>query len=141
MAESDKATLIVHSGEFDKVYSALIIGTGALSMGMEVSMYFTFWGLERLKKNELDKGPLSRMNFLGLGKWFMKRKLKKKNVREMDELIKDFHELGGKILACDMTMDIMGVDKEELRDEVITDYCAVGTYIKEAKESDVTLFI
>jgi len=141
LAESDKATLIVHSGEFDKVYSALIIGTGALSMGMEVSMYFTFWGLERLKKNELDKGPLSRMNFLGLGKWFMKRKLKKKNVREMDELIKDFHELGGKILACDMTMDIMGVDKEELRDEVITDYCAVGTYIKEAKESDVTLFI
>ncbi len=141
MAEGEKATLIVHSGEFDKVYSALIIGTGALSMGMEVSMYFTFWGLERLKKNELDKGPLSRMNFLGLGKWFMKRKLKKKNVREMDELIKDFHELGGKILACDMTMDIMGVDKEDLREEVITDYCAVGTYIKEAKESDVTLFI
>ncbi len=141
MEKGDKATLIVHSGEFDKVYSALIIGTGALSMGMDVSMYFTFWGLERLKKNELDKGPLSRMNFLGLGKWFMKRKLKKKNVREMDELIKDFHELGGKILACDMTMDIMGVDKEDLREEVITDYCAVGTYIKEAKESDVTLFI
>jgi len=141
LEKGDKATLIVHSGEFDKVYSALIIGTGALSMGMDVSMYFTFWGLERLKKNELDKGPLSRMNFLGLGKWFMKRKLKKKNVREMDELIKDFHELGGKILACDMTMDIMGVDKEDLREEVITDYCAVGTYIKEAKESDVTLFI
>lgn len=127
MEEGGKATLIVHSGEYDKVYSALIIGTGALSMGMEVSMYFTFWGLERLKKNELDKGPLSRMNFLGLGKWFMKRKLKEKNVREMDELIDDFHELGGKILACDMTMEIMGVDKEELREEVITDYCAVGT--------------
>ncbi len=141
MAEGDKATLIVHSGEFDKVYSALIIGTGALSMGMEVSMYFTFWGLERLKKNELDKGPLSRMNFFGLGKWMMKRKLKKTNVREMDKLLEDFHELGGKILACDMTMDIMGVDKEDLREEVITDYCAVGTYIKEAKESDVTLFI
>ncbi|MFW5945245.1 MAG: DsrE/DsrF/DrsH-like family protein [Candidatus Natronoplasma sp.] len=141
MAEEDKATLIVHSGEFDKVYSALIIGTGALSMGMEVSMYFTFWGLERLKKNELDKGPLSRMNLFGLGKWMMKRKLKKSNVREMDKLLEDFHELGGKILACDMTMEIMGVEKEDLRDEVITDYCAVGTYIKEAKESDVTLFI
>ncbi|MEF8832749.1 MAG: DsrE/DsrF/DrsH-like family protein [Candidatus Thermoplasmatota archaeon] len=141
MKEGDKATLIVHSGEFDKVYSALIIGTGALSMGMEVSMYFTFWGLERLKENELDKGPLSRMNLFGLGKWMMKRKLKKSNVREMDKLLEDFHELGGKILACDMTMDIMGVNKEDLRDEVITDYCAVGTYIKEAKESDVTLFI
>jgi len=141
LAEGDKATLIVHSGDFDKVYSALIIGTGALSMGMEVSMYFTFWGLERLKKNELEKGPLSRMNFLGLGKWMMKKKLKKSNVREMDKLLEDFNELGGKILACDMTMEIMGVKKEDLREEVITDYCAVGTYIKEAKESDVTLFI
>ena len=141
MAEGDKATLIVHSGDFDKVYSALIIGTGALSMGMEVSMYFTFWGLERLKKNELEKGPLSRMNFLGLGKWMMKKKLKKSNVREMDKLLEDFNELGGKILACDMTMEIMGVKKEDLREEVITDYCAVGTYIKEAKESDITLFI
>lgn len=64
----EKATLIVHSGDMDKVYSALIIGNGALSMGMEVSMYFTFWGLQRLKKGSLEKGPLSKMNFLGLGK-------------------------------------------------------------------------
>ena len=125
----------------DKVYSALIIGNGALSMGMDVSMYFTFWGLERLKKGKLDKGPLSKMNFLGLGKWFMKRKMKKKNVRSLDKMLEDFHELGGKILACDMTMDIMGVDKEDLRDDVITEYCAVGTYVKEAKESEMTLFI
>ncbi|MFW6196915.1 MAG: DsrE/DsrF/DrsH-like family protein [Thermoplasmatota archaeon] len=138
---TDKATIIVHSGEMDKVYSALIIGNGALSMGMDVSMYFTFWGLERLKKGKLDKGPLSKMNFLGLGKWFMKRKMKKKNVRSLDKMLEDFHELGGKILACDMTMDIMGVDKKDLRDDVITEYCAVGTYVKEAKESDVTLFI
>jgi peroxiredoxin family protein len=125
----------------DKVYSALIIGNGALSMGMDVSMYFTFWGLERLKKGKLDKGPLSKKNFLGLGKWFMKRKMKKKNVRALDKMLEDFHELGGKILACDMTMDIMGVNKEDLRDDVITEYCAVGTYVKEAKESDMTLFI
>ena len=137
----EKATIIVHSGEMDKVYSALIIGNGALSMGMDVSMYFTFWGLERLKKGKLDKGPLSKMNFLGLGKWLMKRKMKKKNVRSLDKMLEDFHELGGKILACDMTMDIMGVDKRDLRDDVITEYCAVGTYVKEAKESDVTLFI
>ncbi len=141
MSEQEKATLIIHSGEFDKIYSALILGTGALSMGMEVSMYFTFWGLERLKKDSLDKGPMSRMNYFGMGKWMMKRKLEESNVRELDDLLEDFNELGGKILACDMTMDIMGIDKEDLRDEVITDYCAVGTYIKEAKESDVTLFI
>ncbi len=141
MILTGKTTLIVQSGDHDKVYSAFIIGNGALSMGMEVSMYFTFWGLERLKKGKLDKGPLSKMNFLGLGKWIMKRKMKKSNVRELEDMMDDFVELGGKILACDMTMEIMGVEKKDLRDEVISDYCAVGTYIKEAKESDITLFI
>ncbi|MBD3191825.1 MAG: NAD(FAD)-dependent dehydrogenase [Candidatus Heimdallarchaeota archaeon] len=137
----EKATIIVHSGEMDKIYSALIIGTGALSMGMDVSLYFTFWGLQRLKKGGLEKGPLSKMNFLGLGKWLIKRKMKKVNVRSLEGLLTDFVELGGKILACDMTMEIMGVKKEDLREDVITEYCAVGTYVKEAKESDLTLFI
>ena len=137
----DKATLIVESGDYDKLYSAFIIGNGALSMGMDVSMYFTFWGLERLKKGQLDKGPLSKMNFLGLGKLYMKWKMKKANVRALEDMLQDYVELGGKIFACDMTMDIMGIDKEDLRDEVITEYCAVGTYIKEGKESEITLYI
>ncbi|MEA2070627.1 MAG: DsrE/DsrF/DrsH-like family protein [Asgard group archaeon] len=137
----DKATIIVHSGEYDKIYSALIIGTGSLAMGMDVSLYFTFWALERLKKGELAKGPLSRMNLFGLGKWLIKRKMKKANVRSLEGLLSDFIELGGKILACDMTIEIMGIKKKDLREEVITDYCAVGTYVKEAKESELTLFI
>ena len=136
-----KATIIVHSGDMDKVYSALIIGNGALAMGMDVSMYFTFWGLMRLKKGGLEKGNLSRMNFLGLGKWMVKRKMKKANVRSLEGLLTDFKELGGKIFACDMTMEIMGIKKEELMQDVISEYCAVGTYITEAKESDITLFI
>lgn len=138
---SDKATLIVHSGDMDKIYSAFIIGNGALSMGMDVSMYFTFWGLERLKKGELEEGPLSRKNMMGLGKWMIEKKMDESNVASLEELLQDFVDLGGKILACDMTMDIMGLEKEDLRDDVITEYCAVGTYIKEAKESDMTLFI
>lgn len=138
---SEKATLIVHSGDMDKFYSALIIGNGALSMGMEVSMYFTFWGLQRLKKGSLEKGPLSKMNFLGLGKWMIQRKMKKANVASLEKLFQDYLELGGKILACDMTMDIMGINKEDLRDDLISEYCAVGTYIKEARESQLTLFI
>jgi peroxiredoxin family protein len=136
-----KATLIVHSGDMDKVYSALIIGNGALAMGMDVSLYFTFWGLMRLKKGELEKGSLSRMNFLGLGKWMITRKMKQARVRSLEDLLSDFVELGGKIFACDMTMQIMGIKKEDLREDVISEYCAVGTYIKEAKESDITLFI
>lgn len=125
----------------DKIYSALIIGTGALSMGMEASIYFTFWGLQRLKKGGLGKGALSRMNLFGLGKWLVRRKMRKANVRSLEELMKDFIELGGKVLACDMTMEIMGIKKKDLRDDLISDYCAVGTYVNEAKESTITLFI
>jgi len=138
---ADKVTIVVHSGDMDKVYSALIIGNGALSMGMEVSLFFTFWGLQRLKKDALDKGPLSKMNMFGLGKWMIKRKMKKANVASLEKLMQDFKDLGGNILVCDMTMEIMGIGKEDLRDDLISDYCAVGTYISEAKESTITLFI
>jgi len=138
---AEKVTIIAHSGDMDKVYSALIIGNGALAMGMEASLFFTFWGLQRLKKGGLEKGPLSKMNMLGLGKWMVKRKMKRVGVVSMERLIQDFKELGGKILACDMTMEIMGIKKEDLREDLIADYCAVGTYLSEARESKITLFI
>lgn len=138
---AEKATIILQSGDMDKTYSALIIGNGALAMGMEVSIYFTFWGLERLKKNKLDKGPLSKINFLGLGKLFMKWRMKKAGVASLNKMLDNYLDLGGKILACDMTMDVMGLSKDDFRDEVITEYCAVGTYIQEARESEITLFI
>lgn len=138
---SNKAAIIVHSGDMDKLYSALILGNGALAMGMEASLFFTFWGLQRLKKGGLEKGPLSKMNMLGLGKWMIKRKMKQAKVASLEKLMQDFKELGGKILACDMTMDIMGVKREDLRDDLISDYCGVGTYMDEAKDATVTLFI
>ena len=136
-----KLTMVLHSGDMDKVYSALIIANGALSVGMEASIFFTFWGLQRLKKGGLDQGPLSKMHMFGLGKWMVKQRMKKANVASLDRLLNDFKELGGKILACDMTMDIMGIKKEDLRDDLISDYCSVGTFILEAKQSSVSLFI
>lgn len=138
---ADKATIIVHSGDMDKLYSALIIANGALSMGMEASLYFTFWGLERLRKEGLEKGPLSRMNLLGLGKWMVTRRMKKARVVSLEKLLQDFKELGGKIIACEMTMEIMGIRADDLRQDLIDDYGAVGTYIREARESTITLFI
>ena len=137
----DKATIIVHSGDYDKLYSALIIANGALSMGMETSLFFTFWGLQRLRKGRLDKGPLSKMHLLGLGKWMIRRRMKKKNVVSLDKLLADFVELGGKVMACDMTMDIMGVRPKDLRQDLISEYCGVGSYIQEARESTITLLI
>ncbi|KNZ41911.1 DsrE/DsrF/DrsH-like family protein [Acetobacterium bakii] len=138
---SDKTTIIVQSGDMDKIYSTLIVSNGALAMGMETSLFFTFWGLLRLKKGGLEKGPLSKMNFLGLGKIMMLKRMKKSNVVSLERLMADFKELGGKIIACEMTMDIMGLKREDLREELIDEYGAVGTYIQEARNSAITLFI
>ena len=137
----DRVSIVVHSGDMDKLYSALIIGNGALAMGMEALLFFTFWGLMRLKKGGLEKGPLSKMNLLGLGKWMVKRRMKKVNVASLERLMADFRELGGKIIACDMTMEIMGIKPEDLRQDLITECGAVGTFIEEARQSKVTLFI
>ncbi|HDQ72881.1 MAG TPA: NAD(FAD)-dependent dehydrogenase [Chloroflexi bacterium] len=139
--ETQKTTIVLHSGDMDKVYSALIIGNGALAMGMEASIYFTFWGLQRLQKGGLEKGPLSKMNFLGLGKWMIKQRMKKANVASLEKLLQDFKELGGQIIACEMTMEIMGIGKQDLREDLIDVYGAVGSYVQEARESEITLFI
>lgn len=138
---SEKATIIVHSGDLDKLYSALIIGNGALAMGMEASLFFTFWGLLRLKKGGLNKGPLSKMHLFGLGKLMINSRMKKAKVAPLERLIADFKELGGKIIACEMTMEIMGVKASSLQEEFIDSYGAIGTYIQEARDSAITLFI
>ncbi len=138
---TDKSTIVLHSGDMDKVYSALIISNGALAMGMEASIFFTFWGLQRLQKGGLEKGPLSKMHFLGLGKWMIKRRMKQSNVASLEKMMNDFKAVGGRIIACDMTMDIMGISSADLREDWIDEYGSVGTYIREARDSKVTLFI
>jgi len=137
----ERVTMVLHSGDMDKVYSALIIGVGAVAMGMEASIYCTFWGLQRLTKGGLDKGPLSKMHFLGLGKWMVKQRMKKANVASLERLLEDFKALGGKIIACEMTMEIMGIRRQDLREDLIDEYGAVGTYLQEARNSQITLFI
>ncbi|MDY6787522.1 MAG: DsrE/DsrF/DrsH-like family protein [candidate division WOR-3 bacterium] len=136
-----KTTIVVQSGDYDKLYSAMIIANGSLSMGMDTTLFFTFWGLERLKRGGLSKGPLSKMNLLGLGKMFMKMKMKSAGVEPLEKMMEDFKILGGKIIACDMTMSVMGIDKKDLNEEVIDDYAGVGSYINQAKDSDINLFI
>ena len=89
---SNKITIVLHSGDMDKAYSALIIANGALAMGMEASIFFTFWGLNRLRKDQslafppagLENGPLSRMNLFGLGRWMIRRRMKRANVASLE---------------------------------------------------------
>lgn len=136
-----RATIILHSGDMDKMYSALIVGNGALAMGMEVTIYATFWGLQRLQKGGLEKGPLSKMHMLGLGKWMIGRRMKKANTASLEKLLADYKELGGRIIACEMTMEIMGIGRQDLREDLIDEYGAVGTYVRDARDSAITLFI
>ncbi len=138
---SESMAIVVHSGDMDTLYSTLIIGNGAVAMGMDVTLYFTFWGLERLVKGKLERGPLSKMNFLGIGRRLMRRRMRKANVASLERLLSDFRSLGGRIIACEMTMEVMGIDRQSLRQDWIDEYGAVGTFIRDARRADVTFFI
>ncbi len=152
-------TIIVFSGDLDRVLASFIIANGAAAMGRPVTMFFTFWGLNVLRKAEKQrvkktfiesmfgsmmprgtgKLKLSKMNMGGMGTAMMKKVMKDKNVDSLDELIQKAMRAGVKMVACTMSMDIMGIKEEELIDGV--ELGGVGSYLGDAEESDVNLFI
>ena len=155
----EKATLVVFSGDLDKAIASFIIATGAATMGKEVTMFFTFWGLNILRKQDsptvekdvmekmfsmmMPKGPsalpLSKMNMGGMGSKMISHVMEKKNVDSLDTLIKNALNLGIKLVACSMSMDVMGLKKEEFIDGV--DIGGVASYLSDAEESGLNLFI
>lgn len=155
----DGKTIVVFSGDLDKVLASFIIANGAASMGRPVTMFFTFWGLTVLRKKRapkvkktamesmfgamLPKGAskltLSKMNMGGMGTAMMKKIMNDKNVDSLESLIKKAMANGVKIVACTMSMDVMGIKKEELIDGV--ELGGVGSYLGDAEESNVNLFI
>ena len=137
---NNRATIVLHSGDMDKVFGAFIIGNGALAMGMEVSIYMTFFGLQRLQKGGLGKGPLSKMHFLGLGKWMMTKLMKESNLPSLDEMMSLATGMGVNLMACTTSMGMMGISKEAFIPE-ISSYCGVATYLSEARDSKINLFI
>ena len=152
-------TIIVFSGDLDKVLASFIIANGAAAMGRHVTMFFTFWGLTVLRKAEkqpvkktfmesmfgfmLPRGSsklkLSRMNMGGMGTAMMKQIMQDKNVDSLEALIQKAISQGVKIVACTMSMDVMGIKAEELIDGV--ELGGVGAYLGDAEESNVNLFI
>ena len=155
-----KSTLIVFSGDFDKIFASLIIANGSLAMGNKVSIFFTFWGLNALKKenyktkhkkNLLEKMfnfmfpkgpkklPVSKMNFGGIGRKIFDFIMKKKNIETLNSLLSEFTKNGGKIIACTMSMDVMGIKKDELLDNI--EYGGVAAYMGEADNSNHNLFV
>lgn len=152
-------TIIVFSGDLDKVLASFIIANGAASMGRQVTMFFTFWGLNALRKPDapsvkkpfmekmfgamMPKGSrklkLSKMNMAGMGTAMMKKVMKDKNVDSLEALMQHARNSGIRLVACTMSMDIMGITKEELIDGV--ELAGVASYLGDAEESNVNLFV
>jgi peroxiredoxin family protein len=154
-----KTTMVVFSGDLDKALAAFIIATGSAAMGNQVSMFFTFWGLNIMRKDQvvnvkkswmdktfgwlLPRGPeklgLSKLHFAGLGPMMMRRVMQKKNIATLNELIQMALELDIKLIACTMSMEVLGIQKEELIDGM--EFAGVATYISEANDGNINLFI
>lgn len=152
-------TMIMFSGDLDKAMAGLIIANGAAAMGDDVTIFFTFWGLNILRKAQkinirksfvekmfgwmMPRGPeklgISKMNFGGIGTAMMKDVMRKKKVSSLPVLIRSAQEIGVKFIACTMSMDVMGIKPEELIDGV--ELAGVATYLGEADEANVNLFI
>jgi peroxiredoxin family protein len=158
-AKGENLTMVLMSGEFDKAMAAFIIANGALAMGKEVTIFVTFWGLDVIKKPAFStagrgflekmvlmmrpKGPdklaTSKMNFGGIGPKLFRYMMGQKNVEGLKSLIEMATEFGVKIIACQMSMDVMGLKQEDLIDGV--ELGGVAAFLNSSYRSNTTLFI
>jgi len=156
-----KLSMVVFSGDLDKHIAAMIIATGAAAMGMEVVLFYTFWGTAALRdpkkraggKNLIekmfglmlpkgrDRTKLSKMHMAGAGTAMIKAIMKKKNVASLGEMFEIAGQLGIKIVICEMSMDLMGFKREEMISYPNLNYCGVATFLADARESAVQLFL
>jgi peroxiredoxin family protein len=159
-SKSDKVTIVLLSGDLDRAMAAFIIATGAAAMGMQVTMFFTFWGLNTIRRKGatssakdwlrrmfgfLNKGgaeslPLSRFHFGGLGTKMMQKVMRQNRMPGVPELMQTAMELGVRFIACTTTMGMMGISKDTLIDG-IDQFAGVTTYLAAAKQGHVNLFI
>ncbi|MCY8039861.1 DsrE/DsrF/DrsH-like family protein [Bacillus paralicheniformis] len=154
-----RTTIVLFSGDYDKAMAAYIIANGAAAYDHEVTIFHTFWGLNALRKEELvpvkkgflekmfgkmmprgaDKMGLSKMNFAGVGPKMIKNVMKKHNALTLPQLIEMAQDQDVKLVACTMTMDLLGLQEKELLDDI--DYAGVAAYLADAEEGNVNLFI
>src|SRR5699024_363700 len=155
MEEKKKTTIVLFSGDYDKAMAAYIIANGAAAYDHEVTIFHTFWGLNALRKDEhipikkgflksmfgkmmprgADRMGLSKMNFAGFGPRMIKGIMKEHNAIPLPQLIELAQEQDVKLVACTMTMDLLGLQKEELLDEI--EYAGVAAYLADAETGHV----
>ncbi|WP_394184704.1 DsrE/DsrF/DrsH-like family protein [Metabacillus halosaccharovorans] len=159
MTEKKKTTIVLFSGDYDKAMAAYIIANGAAAYDHEVTIFHTFWGLNALRKDEniqvkksfmekmfgkmmprgAEKMGLSKMNFAGFGPKMIKDVMKKHNAMPLSNLIEMAEEQDVKLVACTMTMDLLGLQQKELLDNI--EYAGVAAYLADAEDGNVNLFI
>jgi peroxiredoxin family protein len=158
--QQEKLSLIVFSGSLDRLIAAFVLATGAAASGMQVSMFFTFWGTAalrrdnvRVKKNLLErmfgfmlpkgskKLPLSQMNMAGGGPLMIRYVMKKNGVASVEEMIELCKELGVKLNVCTMSMDLLGMKPEELIDFPERSFCGVAKFLETAAPGKITMFV
>jgi peroxiredoxin family protein len=153
-----KLSMIVLSGDLDKLFAAFSIATGAAASNMDVIMFFTFWGLRALKKKvatgrslmgrllgwmyggDIERATPSKMSFGGLGRWMFKKMMKAKRVPSLVELRQMAIDLGVKLYGCQMSMDVMEIPRDKMIDHVSA-CVGVAYFLEQAQQSDITLFI
>jgi peroxiredoxin family protein len=154
----DKVSLVVFSGDLDRVLASFILATGAAAMGQQVRMFFTFWGYNAIRKQRVLSGknimekmmammspgssqslPVSKMNFFGIGAKMLRTMMKNKNVASLEDLIKMAREMGVQIIACEMSRDVMGIKDKELIEGL--EPGGVASFLADALKSRATLFI
>lgn len=159
MAERKKTTIVLFSGDYDKVMAAYIIANGAAAYDHDVTIFHTFWGLNALRKDEpiqvkktfmermfgfmmprgANKMGLSKMNFAGMGPKMIKDVMKKHNAMPLPDLIEMAKEQEIKLVACQMTVDLLGLKHEEIMEGV--EFAGVAAYLGDAEDGNVNLFI
>ena len=160
-SRKDQLSIAIVSGDMDKILAAMVISLAAAAMDTKVKLFFSFWALSALRdKNKKGKGKdfistmfgmmlpkgrnklgLSNMNMAGMGPVMIKMLMKKKNVLSLDEMFKEAGELGIEITVCEMSMDLMGFKKEEFIDYPGLRYAGAATFVADAGESAMQLFI
>lgn len=154
----NRLSMVVFSGDLDRVLAAFVIASGAAASGMEVSMFFTFWGLTALRQKRNSRGKtlfqkmmgwmtpvgtrglgVSKMNFGGIGAKMLRTMMRQQGVPQIEEMVQMARDLGVRVVACQMSMDVMGIHKEELMDGI--EVGGVATFLGDATRSKTTLFI
>jgi peroxiredoxin family protein len=153
-----KLAMVVFSGDMDKLFAAFSIATGAAASNMDVTMFFTFWGLRALKNKkrtgnslfgrllglfyggDINRASPSKMSFGGLGRWMFKKMMKAKRVPTLAELRQTAIDLGVKLYGCQMSMEVMEIPQDKMISEV-AQCVGVATFLEQAQQADVTLFV